>query len=261
MAPPDRSSERNIRFSDERNPDVILGGLIQNGSVTEMNFLSMLNMVLIAASPIRVYAKATGALVLQADTPLQLGDYIVACNDQIHVSNEMWLHRVISYSVSGRDDSFRNGIRARDGGCVISGVKNKSVVGNWTAFEAAYIFPLELENLWIEFNYGREFDQYLISVNPDDNYKVTVFGVDTFGMDGRFLDPACRNPEDPHRVSDQLLRWHFRQSVLANVRGAGEPIFEYDFPPGTDMMKEIREGPYAQERFEKELAVRFRETV
>jgi hypothetical protein len=80
MAPPDRSSERNIRFSDERNPDVILGGLIQNGSVTEMNFLSMLNMVLIAASPIRVYAKATGALVLQADTPLQLGDYIVACN-------------------------------------------------------------------------------------------------------------------------------------------------------------------------------------
>jgi hypothetical protein len=79
-------------------------------------------------------------------------------------------------------------------------------------------------------------------------------------MDGRFLDPACRNPEDPRRVSDQLLRWHFRQSVLANVRGAGEPIFEQDFPPGTDMMKEIREGPYAQERFERELAARFRET-
>jgi hypothetical protein len=73
---------------------------------------------------------------------------------------------------------------------------NRSSPGDWTAFEAAHIFPLELENLWIEFNYGRwvddidddagiskinscqngillqstahrMFDQYLISVNPD----------------------------------------------------------------------------------------------
>ena len=213
MAPPDRSLDRNIHFSDERNPDAILGGLIQNGSVTERNFLSMLKIVLITTSPIRVYAKATGTPVLQADIPLQLGDYIVACNgkstsvlvwvseliswlDQIHISNEIWLHRVISYSVSGRDDSFRNGIRARDGKCVISGIKNMSTAGNWTAFEAAHIFPLELENLWLEFNYGRwvddidddagiskinscqnglllrsdvhkMFDQYLLSVNPD----------------------------------------------------------------------------------------------
>ena len=82
MAPLNRSLGRNVRFSDERNPDVILGGLIQNGSVTEMNFLSVLGIVLITTSPIRVYAKATGAPVLQADTPLQLGDYIVACNSK-----------------------------------------------------------------------------------------------------------------------------------------------------------------------------------
>jgi hypothetical protein len=80
MAPSNRSAGRNIRFSDERDPDAILGGLVQNGSVTEMSFLSMLNIVLITTSPIRVYAKATGAPVLQADTPLQLGDYIIACN-------------------------------------------------------------------------------------------------------------------------------------------------------------------------------------
>jgi len=40
------------------------------------------------------------------------------------------------------------------------------------------------------------------------------------------------------------------------MRGAGEPIFEHDFPPGTDMMTEIQEGPYAQERLEMEFAVR-----
>jgi hypothetical protein len=42
------------------------------------------------------------------------------------------------------------------------------------------------------------------------------------------------------------------------MRGAGEPIFEHEFPPGTDMMGEIREGPYAQERLEMEVASRLR---
>jgi hypothetical protein len=95
-------------------------------------------------------------------------------------------------------------------------------------------------------------------------------------------------------VSDQLLRLHFRQSVLANMRGAGEPVFEHDFPPGTDMLpwsvfshvilpstlaaknnangginliffglaaQDIREGPMAQEIFELELFSRLREDV
>jgi hypothetical protein len=66
-----------------------------------------------------------------------------------------------------------------------------------------------------------------------------VFDDDSMGLDGRILDPVCRDPANLHRVSDQLLRWHFRQSVLANMRGAGEPIFEHDFPPGTDMMAEM----------------------
>lgn len=88
-----------------------------------------------------------------------------------------------------------------------------------------------------------------------------MFDPDLDGLDGRILDPVCRNPEDPHRVSDQLLRWHFRQCVLANMRGAGEPIFEHDFPPGADMVGEISEGPYAKERFELDLAARLREVT
>lgn len=69
-----------------------------------------------------------------------------------------------------------------------------------------------------------------------------MFGLDDDGVDGRFLDPICCNPADPHHVSNQLLRWHFRQAVLANVRGAGEPIFEHDFT-GEDMI-----GPSAGNR-------------
>lgn len=37
-----------------------------------------------------------------------------------------------------------------------------------------------------------------------------------------------------HHVTDCDER--FRQCILANMRGAGEPIFENDFPPGTDMV-------------------------
>jgi hypothetical protein len=57
----------------------------------------------------------------------------------------------------------------------------------------------------------------------------------------------------PQRPIDELLRWHFRQAVLTNMKGAGEPIFEHDFPPGSDMMGEILRGPRAADRMEFEL--------
>jgi hypothetical protein len=75
-------------------------------------------------------------------------------------------------------------------------------------------------------------------------------------IDGRMLDPVCRDPNDPNRVSDELLRWHFRQSVFANMRGAGEAIFETDFPPGTDQMATLRDEPYGKERLEMEMLSR-----
>jgi len=100
---------------------------------------------------------------------------------------------------------------------------------------------------------------YLIAVNPDDDYKIIAFDANDHGLNGRILDPVCRNPANPHSVSDKLLRWHFRQSVLANVRRLGEPIFEHDFPPGTDMAGEILSGPYGQERFALEIAARLRQ--
>lgn len=67
-----------------------------------------------------------------------------------------------------------------------------------------------------------------------------------------------RNPGDSNRVSDEMLGWHFRQFVLANMRGAAEPVFEHDFPPGSDMLQEICEGACPVERFELELSSRLR---
>ena len=98
--------------------------------------------------------------------------------------------------MSGRDNSFREGIRRRDRKCVISGVENKRR-NDWTGFQAAHIFPLDKENLWIHWNFGayitdmddtvgvttkinsiqnglllradvhQDFDQYMVSVNVE----------------------------------------------------------------------------------------------
>ena len=45
-----RSHFRNVRFFDEANPDVVLGGLIQNGSLTEKNFLTILQMIVLVTT-------------------------------------------------------------------------------------------------------------------------------------------------------------------------------------------------------------------
>lgn len=84
-----------------------------------------------------------------------------------------------------------------------------------------------------------------------DNYKIVCFQPDGKRIAGKHPDQQFL--EDPRRPVDQLLRWNFRQAVLANMKGTGEPVFEIDFPPGSDMMGEIMEGPKAAERMEYEL--------
>lgn len=80
---------------------------------------------------------------------------------------------------------------------------------------------------------------------------MTFFQGNIYGFAGQYL--SARFIQDPNRPPDQLLRWHFRQAVLANLRGEGEPVFEHDFPSGTDMVGEILEGPKAAEMMEFEL--------
>lgn len=115
----------------------------------------------------------------------------------IRVTDEPWVAQLMSHSISGREDSFGCGVRARDGKCVLTGRVNRlAAAGSWDGFQAAHIFPLEHENIWIQNNYGRwitnmqgvignsrinsvqngllvssnlhtAFDQYLFSINPD----------------------------------------------------------------------------------------------
>ena len=166
-----------------------------------------------AEAPLRVQERTSANVVATTDNPLQPGEYDVYCDGRcslsgsfnrlltlktgrIEVNNKPWVHRLIWHTVSGREDAFRDGIRARDGKCVISGVVNRAAfLGDWTHFEVVHIFPLEKENLWLAWGYGQwvtdmdgtkgvskinscqngfllrrdihsAFDQYLLSVNP-----------------------------------------------------------------------------------------------
>jgi hypothetical protein len=113
------------------------------------------------------------------------------------VNNEKWVPHLITRSGSGPEDRFRDGVRARDKKCVISGLPNPLIPANmWVAFETTHVFPLASEGIWQEFDYGRYitnmddavgiskmnstqngllmtstmhklFDQYLFSINPD----------------------------------------------------------------------------------------------
>ncbi|KAI5310562.1 hypothetical protein KEM55_005318 [Ascosphaera atra] len=292
----DRTTGRNVFFFNGTTGEA-LGGLEQQGSITEANLLWILERILLVCdAPFRVINSESKDEVKHKNRAVIPGKYGIYSEETradfgagtISLTDEPWLPRISSsYSVSGGDNNFRDAVRARDGRCVVSGIVNHLASrGRWDSFEVAHVFPLEWESVWTEEKYGRWvnsnvdadsiaqinspqngilltsnlrrwFDQYLFSINPDDNYKVTVFCTD-FKIDGLTLQEVCRKNNDPNRVSDAILRWHFRQAVLANMRGVGEPTFETDFPPGSDKMSSLRHGPYGKERLEKALEMRMR---
>lgn len=50
---------------------------------------------------------------------------------------------------------FENGLRARDGKCVFTGIVNCLVdINRWAASDAAHIPPLEKESFWVENNFS-----------------------------------------------------------------------------------------------------------
>ncbi|KAK9350782.1 HNH endonuclease-domain-containing protein [Lipomyces doorenjongii] len=283
--PANRSLLRNVHIYDSSRPEEPLGGLYLNPSVTTRKFLRMLDILIRASCPYSVRCRGSEFPLIATDDPLIPGQYDIVCDSPggiIWLNDERCLARTYSRTVSTRYRRFREQVRKRDRKCVITGIVNPvAFIDEWTSFEAAHIFPLSHEALFRSLNYPRyvtygseetdtgirscqngllmrshihqQFDSLSFSIDPDDDYKITCFRADVDGIDGRFLDPVCRDPMDEKRVVDELLRWHFRQTVLANMKGNGEPIFEFDFPDGSDMVGEILSGPRGSDRMETEL--------
>ncbi|KAF8475955.1 hypothetical protein BDZ91DRAFT_769887 [Kalaharituber pfeilii] len=243
---------------DANDTETVLGGLVLTRGVTQANFYSM------------YLCKEDGTEVQRDEQALTRGNYYVVTNGSITVNDEPRLARTISVCSETRVAEFYDAVRERDQRYM------PICRGSWGGFQATHIFPLAYEGHWIEKDYGRWitippgtggsinsvqnglllmadihifFDSYDVSINPDDKDKFVCFDTDIRGIAGGYVEFG----DDERGPAVQLLRWHFRQAVLANMRGAGEPVFEIDFPPGSDVMGQIRQGPMAAERLEFEL--------
>ncbi|KAG0132672.1 hypothetical protein HOY82DRAFT_591051 [Tuber indicum] len=236
---PNRSLLRNVFFHDATNPDVTLGGPFQNGSIAEVNFLEFLDIVLANSVAIRVKKRTSTWIVSRINVPLETGVYDIYSDVPIELSREVSVEHATTHNITGRDARFGREVRNRDRKCVVSGIMNPEaniqVDSNeslWDQLEMGrYVTDIgdtpgrakinsSQNGLLLLSNIHTLFDEYSISVNPDDNYKIVVFGIDIFGLDGRILDPVCRSLDNPHHVPDHLLKSHFEQSILASVRGS-----------------------------------------
>ncbi|KIW78778.1 hypothetical protein Z517_08617 [Fonsecaea pedrosoi CBS 271.37] len=275
----DRSAGRNVYIYDLNDRTTVIGGLILQPGVTNANFYAMIEIIVIFEGPFFLQNE-NETKIEKDDYPLQPGNYYIVTTSSFRLNDEPWLVRTISLATGSRVAAFAEAVRLRDRQCIISGrsVPFLNDIYYWRSFEAAHIFPLAYEGYWIKENYGRWiisqpvqggsinsvqnglllsagihqlFDSYSISINPDDNYKIVAFEPTGFDFVGKHLDRELfTRPDAP---IDPLLRWHFRQAVLANMRGTGEPHFEHDLPPGSDIVGEILRGPKSGERMEFEL--------
>ena len=92
---------------------------------------------------------------------------------------------------------------------------------------------------------------------PQRGYKVFCLDEDTYRVGGRSLSQSARQPSNTHdKISDDLLRWHFKQCVLHNMKGAGEPGWEENDFGDRNEIEQIMELGDAGLRMEEELFTR-----
>lgn len=244
----------------------------------------------VTAAAVIAAAVTTAAAVITAvtatDERLAHGRYVLTPlikGEQMRVSDAPFYPRTLSHARSSvaRDHAFVDQVRHRDQRCVISGTLVPPVMVEaeyWVAFDVTDIVPLALDHIFptlgisqlvsndqqpatntpqngllFSANIHQLWDSYDLAVNPNNGYRVQSFCPNSDEFHGNILDPVCRQPGDQIAVIDTLLRWHYEQAVLCNMRGVGEPFFEFDIPPGSDMIGRIMEGPQPAAQMEAEL--------
>ncbi|KFX95140.1 hypothetical protein V490_04004 [Pseudogymnoascus sp. VKM F-3557] len=204
----------------------------------------------------------------------------------IPINRQMPLPRSVSRSLSGssatpRSEKFRDRVRNRDGGCVVTG---RQADARFQGLEAAHIFPIAHLELWVAGKWKQQlsddnvdvsdsginsvqngmlldttthqfFDNYAIAIDPDNGYRVVSFQNNP-QYQGLTL---IRRPNVPAKYQPcrALLKHHFRMAVLLNMKGmAGYPDWDEDISEGCDQVAEISESDQGKLRFETILAER-----
>ncbi|EPE04271.1 hypothetical protein F503_01275 [Ophiostoma piceae UAMH 11346] len=279
-------SQRDVFFADARDPGTDVGGLISTPTITNAVFHTIVAIAIGRDGATFYIQTENGETLARNAHIIRPGRYLVQSDEPVAATSRPFFTRALSSSAATRLDSFRQEVRMRDQGCVIT--KMPSIYGprddNWIPFQAAHVLPIAYANEWRSQGFARLitippppphhndtinsvqngflmrsdihqlFDSYHFSILPSAGHTFVFFKPDFYGLGGTGLER--RLLDDPRRPPDELLEWHFEQAVLYNVRGGGEPSQEFDFPPGSDMVGEILAGPKAIERMEFELFTR-----
>ncbi|KAG0636526.1 hypothetical protein HOY80DRAFT_1088307 [Tuber brumale] len=119
-----RTGLRGVLFYDVTKPDEVLGGLWQNGPISEATFLDIRGIFLIVWFPLRVQKRTSSHIVSRINVPLATGEYDIYSQTPVEVSDEIWVEHATTHNVTGRNERFRWEVRDCDRGCVISGLIN-----------------------------------------------------------------------------------------------------------------------------------------
>ncbi|PUU82986.1 hypothetical protein B9Z19DRAFT_929941, partial [Tuber borchii] len=225
-----------------------LAGLRATPGITNHAFYKMVGIMFIFRTPDVTIRYEGGTIVPRNEQQLQSGHYTFASQGRITWNPEPFILDIQVESTGvERTEEFRKGVRARDKMCVIS--KDPVEFGCFRGFEACHIYPLSHHRLWINSGHSSwlspspigpdhginsvkngillrrdihtRFDAFDLTIDPDaclatDSYKIITFMTDNPKIAGTYLPQTVIEHADC--PPDDLLRWHFRQAVLKNMR-------------------------------------------
>ncbi|KAL1900959.1 hypothetical protein Sste5346_002020 [Sporothrix stenoceras] len=175
--------------------------------------------------------------------------------DRLPVGNAAYHHVERPYIARQQKETIVH-VRKRDRGCVLTKTPNCGAsVGDWTGFEVAHIFPLYHElvdpdritrdlpdfmsrssltghvahspqnAILMRSDVHRHFSQYQVAINMDSpgGPKIVAFTQATAWMSGTRINSAWL--AYPDRPPNCFWQWHYKESVLANVRWVGAPVY------------------------------------
>ena len=165
-----RIAMRNVHIYDAKDRLNLLGGLRLNNGVTNSNLHSMLEICYHLDSGYSIL-DADGVVLQRNEEPLAVGNYYVFGEDSSDFSDarppipilikqvstgsytrneEKWLTRTPTRPSSGRRmNAFRDQVRQRDRGCVITGIPALGAdIGYWKPFESRLSGTLDTARLF-----------------------------------------------------------------------------------------------------------------
>jgi len=267
---------RNVRAYTSTEPPTEFGGFWQYGRITIATFYRWMSYVTVTENPYLLFPCAGREnlnpngppLHRESDDAMPTGTYVLLTEGglPLRAGHVIDMPRRREHSFNHTDASqstdFTTRVRSRDKRCCFTG---RPVFGNnYTAFEAAHIFPLGQTEEWNCRNLQRFitdpsvpandkmnsvqqgflcsatehrlFDDYQLGVDPDDGYHITQFTCSDpqHTTDGLvfYIDQTVAQH---FRPSDDLLRDHFLQCVLACMKATVNPRGLRKFDPEIDL--------------------------